>query len=386
MSGPLILTVQDCFDYAIAYEQGHSISADRAILATVLHSAYMELGQEFDWTFLWKQGRIFLKAPITTGTASYVHTGGASERLVTFSASVLTDEMANWSVRIGGVPCRIEGILSSTRCTLEPTLNPGRDIPAGSPYRLYPAYYVLPNDFKRLAQPRADSSGWGLIERRYDEILALERDDDITGTPVCYCIRGIEDLYGSMGLWVYPASDSDGTLDFIYERRPREIRYTGYRAQEKAGTVSVSGQVVTGTGTAFEPDMVGSIIRISGSASTPTGWRGNNPYVVQRSIVSVTSATQLVLDSPVSNSLTGAGYTISDPVDIDPTLHQALLDCMVKRLAIMQEWKDAPLMLAMYQASVNTAKCANSSGGRRVMGAHSLGVVKKLYRYTGDTG
>lgn len=386
MSTPLILTACDAIEYATRWLEGHGTSASQDSYRWAMHNAYMELGQEFDWSFLHTQGRVFLHAAQTTGTCTFDFTGGTYERLLTLAGAGAT--FPTWAedatVRIDDVPCRIEEVKTTTTATLDAVLNPGRDVAAGSSYRMYPHYYALPNDFASLVIPRAEYFGWNLTERSFDEIMQLDRDYDESGTPLWYCIRGIEDLYGQTGLFVHPSSDGEKTLDFIYQKRSREVRYTGWNPEDYVGTATiVSGSdTAIGVGTSFASAMIGSIIRFgSSSTAKPTGLRGGQPYVEQRSILGVTNSTTLVLDANVSNSLSGVKYTISDPIDIDPMLHNAFLHCMAKHIAFDRGIKDAPLAEMQYQQTLRKAK---GSDCRSVQPQHA-GYGSSVYRRLADT-
>ena len=388
MSAPLILTACDAIEYATRWLEARrrGVSANQDSYRWAMHNAYMELGQEFDWSFLHVQGRVFLHEAQTAGTCTFDFTGGAYERLLTLAGTGAT--FPTWAedatIRIDDVPCRIEEVKTTTTATLDAMLNPGRDVAAGSSYRMYPHYYALPNDFVKLDTPRAESFGWNMTERSYDEIMQLDRDYDESGTPIWYCIRGIEDLYGQMGLFIQPSSDDEKTLDFIYERRSREVRYTGWNPDDYAGTVTIvdGSDQATGVGTSFSAPMVGSIIRFGNSTTAkPTGLRGSQPYVEQRSIVGVTNTTKLVLDANVSNSLAGVKYTISDPIDIEPSLHNVFLHCMAKHLAFDRGIEEYPIAEAQDQQTLRKAKGADN----RSTQPHYAGYGVRAFRRLADT-
>lgn len=384
MSTPRILTAYDCIDFAMRVMEGQGVSANQQSMRWALHNAYMELGQEFAWSFLHKHGRIFLHAAQDDGTATYDHTGGAYERLLTLSGATFPSWAEDASVRIDGVTCRIEDTKSTTTATLDATMNPGRDVAAGSSYRIYPSYYALPNDFKRLATPRAESVGWELTEMSYDDIMALDRDNDETGTPVYYCIRGVEDLYGQMGLFIHPDSDDEKTLDFIYERMPREIRYTGWEAADYAGTISVTAASpnVTGAGsTGWSSLMQGAIMRIGTSASNaPTGLRGTAAWVEERAIATVSTTSLILLDNDIETSRSGVKCRITDPIDIDPSLHQAMLWGVARHLAIERNYDGVARIEAQYAKAVSDARRANN----RTVGRQWAGVGGTGFRRLAD--
>jgi len=393
-NNPRKLTAQDAIEYGNKFLEGHSVSASQESLRWAIHNAYQELGQSFDWSFLHKQGRIAMVTAQTAGTATYDHTGGANERQVTLAGTGATFSASNegYSIRLDDVPCLIESIKSTTVATLDSTLNPGRDVAAGSSYRLYPRCYNLPNDFQCMVTPWTESIGWDLTEVSYDELLRLDRHYDESGTPQWFCIRAVEDLLGQMGLYIHPSSDDDLTLDFIYRKRAREVRYTGHQPADYQGTIAVtSGSAnVTGTSTAFSTLMVGSVFRIASSTRRPTGLRGDTPYMEQRSIVAVTDATHLTLDDEVETTRTGVSYTVADPIDIDPSLHLLFLTCTCKHLAYDRQFKDVPVIEKRYQEALQLAKYAdNRSEQRSVAGFGHAPGQRRLHDvspYLGEVG
>lgn len=391
MSGTRLLTAQDAFEYAEGVVSGHGTSFDQTAYRWAIHNAYTELGSKVGWSFLNKQFRIFINAAKDDGTVTYDHTGGAYERLVTLSGTGATfpDWAEDATIRLDGLPCRIEEVKSSTTATLDANMNPGADVAAGSSYRIYRSYYALPNDFRRLVSLRAETVGWQLSERTYDEIMALDRDYNETGTPTYFCIRGVEDLYGQMGLFLHPDSDSDASLDGIYERIPREIRYFGFNQNvDYAGTISATAgsATITGSGTAFSTLMIGSILRISSSAVKPGGLQSANPFVEQHSIVGVGGPTSLTLDTEVSTNRSAVKYVIVDPIDIDASLHRAYLACVVKQLALDRGWKDSEMLVALYEDAVDQAKSANHSTERKWAGyrTQTLRRLVDVSPYIGD--
>ena len=63
----------------------------------------------------------------------------------------------------------------------------------------------------------------------------------------------------------------------------------------------------------------------TGDTTVPTGLGGLNPYVEQRIIKTFTNATTIVLDANAANTISGSAFEVSSPVDIRPTMMEALL-------------------------------------------------------------
>ena len=92
-------------------------------------------------------------------------------------------------------------------------------------------------------------------------------------------------------------------------------------------STSAGSTTVTGTGTSWSAGLhQGAILRVSSSSQRlPTSLVGVrqdnllNPYVAQRTIVKVNSATSITVDASIDTTYTGVMYTISDPIDLETT-------------------------------------------------------------------
>ena len=364
MGAPKILTAYDCIEFAMRVMEGQGISANQQTMRWAVQNAYSHIGEEFHWAFLQKHGRVFLHATRSEGTAAYNH----DTRLVTLTGATFPSWAESANIVLDGIVCQIEQVITETTATLDAMLNPGRSIAAGASYRIYPGYYALPSDFKRMASPNVESDDCILSEVGYEELMLMERQHGESGMPMYYCVRGVEDLYGQMGLFIYPASDSERTLDFIYERTPRELQRTGWDAGDFAGSISTTAgsDTISGTGTSWHPSMEGAIIRIGESdTAPPTSRLGGVPWVEERSILKVESPTSIIVDAPVARGLSGVKYRVTDPIDIDVTLHLPMLWCVARYLAIERNYAGIQAIEMAYVNAITFARRANAKTNDR---------------------
>ena len=84
---------------------------------------------------------------------------------------------------------------------------------------------------------------------------------------------------------------------------------------------------VAGSSTQFAPQMLGSILRVSGDAAYhPEGLAGMHPYKSEAFITGVSNATTMTAHSPeLATGYSGSKYLITDILDISPTMYTALL-------------------------------------------------------------
>jgi hypothetical protein len=125
---------------------------------------------------------------------------------------------------------------------------------------------------------------------------------------------------GELMMAVWPSFTVRKELSMFYERYPQPLET--HRAG--AGTVSITGTTVTATGFSFVDDHVGSAITIAtGNEADIRKSRSSASLVqAQRVIVQRNSATEVVLDAPLSTNLSetfsNRTFYISDIVDVMP--------------------------------------------------------------------
>lgn len=379
MSQPLLLTYYDVVKSAMDFLAGNSTSAGQEDIRRSIHAAYREIGQTCKWSFLHKQGRIHLNALYSTGTVAYTH----STRALDLTTGTWPTWAADAVVRVGGeyVVNHVSSRESDSQLILDATLNPGADVAAGTSYTIYQQWYALPWDFYKLIAPWGENA-WRMGQQLpWDDMLSLDRYRDESGDMRYFCVREVPDLMGTMGLYMHPPADAADTIDFIYQRHPRQLRYTGHDTAETQGTITVTAAsaAVVGSGTAFASKMVGAALRVGTDATyTPTGLDGVHPFDDERIVKSVTDTTHLTLDTTITTSRSGVKYCISDPVDVDSVLYDAFRRCVEKHLAIGRNLKNKGEVMASYRDALNLARGADQRvNQRRVMG-YGMGYV---YRF-----
>jgi hypothetical protein len=374
MSAPLIHTYADVLDRLRYFATGQGVGADQTLMRMCVEESYREITQARHWSCLEANARIQLRAPQTTGTVVFDLTGHASgnDRVLTLTDATWPEAwVKDASIRLGSpeIVCDVEDYLTSTTITLDATMSPIADV-SSTTYSLYPRWYALPNDFLSMDLPM-DEESWILGEESTKaEIERLQRYNSATGNIQQYAVAQVPDLYGTMGLFIYPASDESETLDIPYRRRPRAMVYSGLDGTiDCAGTVTLtSGSAsVTGSSTAFESGMAGAILRVATGTVRPTGTAGQVRYAEQYSIKSVESATALTLTSDATTSRSDKAYSISDPVDVDAAVYDALMACCEKNLARMMRAKNMRDVEMAFEKALRVAKAADHRGHQPVI-------------------
>jgi hypothetical protein len=367
-SVPALLTYADAIELLVEFSQGQDSEASKPLVRRCVQAAYEELATVFRWSFLERQGRVILNARQTGTGAVYDHTGSTYERELTLTGA--GDTLPSWAkdgaIRLGSsdVVCDIQSVKDSTTATLNAQTNPGQDV-ASSSYVLYQRWVQLPDDFLAFTGPMAESS-WQLGHPvTLTEMLALDRYNSAAGDLRYYHVAEVPDLYGQKALYFFPQPISTQTLDFVYTRQPRPLRYTGIDSACHQGTISVTAgsATVSGSGTAFDSGMIGSVLRIGTDATNPPNGRfGEYPWAEERAIHAVASATSLTLDVGVETTRSGVKCRISDPIDVGRIAHNAFLRLAEKHLAMAKNYKQAArIETAAYQALMQAKGADNNT-------------------------
>lgn len=290
--------------------------AKRAVLR-----AYRDLQTMHQWSYLERRGQLTTVASQETGTVVYDHTGGSSERLVTLTGATFPTDAQYYSLLIGTRVYQIQQYLSSTTIQLREDTNPGADV-AATAYTLFRSKFPAPVGLRRVSELVDMNTGtWlsGITNAAMIDYLATSYTPQYE---VCFTVRNTGATIGGLDFELAPPPSVERTYDYAYEASCRPL----LTEKEYAGSVTVNSgaTTVTGTGTAFAAKHVGSIIRFSdGSVNHPTppegSIEGDNPYLAQRTIMSVASSTSLTIDSSLSaaTTYTGVKYVISDPLDVE---------------------------------------------------------------------
>lgn len=335
-SGTEVFTFKDAVDQLLDLHEldvRNGLNERRARLC--LLQAYRDIPSRCAWSYYYRQRLIQTVTQQTSSTITYDHTGGAHERLLTIASGTWPDWAAYGRVIIDEVHYEVEDRKTSTTLTLTETSNPGEDVAAGTSYVLYRSAYPLPSNFRSLV------SIWDVDEQRQLCVIdpgqyhKVQSFYDTPSTPYDVMIRATGEYYGGLSLHFSPPPDTAKTYDLLYMARPRPLNIDEY----STGTVAITSgdATVTGTGTAFPTNCVGSVIRFSSTSAPPTsalggikegGGGADNPFVMQGVIKTRTSATELELEENATVTISsGSAYVISDPLDIE---YGAMLTAVMK--------------------------------------------------------
>lgn len=354
MSQPQVWTYSDALEYLSDFTQARSQSASQGVLRQCIQAAYREILSARDWVSMLATGHIELQATLATGTLTY----DASTRTCVLSGTTVPDWAIDATVRIADANYEIESVVDATSFTLRSGACPQADITTGVEYSLFRPWYELPDDFASLWLP-SDNQALFIGEPVSMEQMFLEqRRRFTTGTPRRYAIGPAPNQLGRLAMYVWPLSDAHIVYPFLYKRRMRDLKVSGHDAWTFAGTVSVAegGTSVVGTSTTFDDRMEGAVIRFSANTTLPTSIEGANPYAEQRSVLSVEDATHLTLAEPAEATYSGVKYLVSDPLDMNVALLDALLRGAESNFARTRALDNAGVIFRAYREAIDRAR------------------------------
>lgn len=358
-----LATFQDAVEHALdAFGLNRGAKTERNARRAVLE-AYRDLPSRNPlWTIWRRQLQIVTVASYSTGTITYDHSGGASERLLTLASGTLPTWAAFGSIKINEDHFQLSARLSATTAQLSTNSNPGEDVAAGTSYTLYRDTYPLPVDFQS-AEQFMDAGQFRDLEMVSPGVaMECTRHWSAPGDPLKYAFISPPEYYGGLAVVFSPPPSAARVFEAAYSGRPRPLRVEDY----STGTVTVASgtTALSGSGTTFLAKHAGAVIRFGDATYKPTslsgGLDGDHPYVEQRTIDTFTDGTNLVLDAAVSQAFTAVKYTISDPIDLEAgAMLNAFWRGVEYFMAVLENTKDVAEREARYERALKQAMAAD---------------------------
>lgn len=348
-----LLTYADMIDHLVDFTGANPSPQKERQAKRSIKQAYDNLCNEFAWPYYYASGRICTVAPYDTGTITYDVTGGSVERQVTLTDGVWPTWSAYGTIIIDAIMYRVAERVTDTILQLDINEAPHEDITDATGYTLMRDVYTLPSDFVTLDELYTPES-WQKISYVHPRQWLVSHRYNVTSaaSPSMFTVIGSPDFMGSMSVAFYPYPDSAQVVDFIYHRRGRPLRVE--RVLGVATAALGNNYLNHVSGSLFDADMIGSVIRVSASddAKYPSGRAGNNPYAEERVIMDVSeSGDQATVDQQFLEAHSNAKFTISDPIDIEPGIMTgALLRRAELEMAILARMEDRPLVSEFYDA------------------------------------
>lgn len=333
-------TYRDAVDHLMDVFQLDDVDLLGRRARRAVDTVYRDMPYRATWSYYRRNLNFSTTAPQTAGTIAY----DASTRIVTLSGETWPSVAAECRIQIGnltGPYHEIERRVSSTEILLAASTAPAASVVAGTSYRLFRSTYQLPYRFREVFQlwdtkqniPVQFSTAWS----QFAESMFVWNTPQ---TPFRAIITNGSDL-GWMAISLSPPPDSANTyvLDCSIEPRPLRIVSHADSATVDAG----SDPLLVTVDRTLPENIVGSVIRLSGTAAGVTSRYGDNPPLYERVVTSRESSTTLKVHAPLP-SLTDVGCVISDPIDIEPgamlTAFQRGIELEYAKIAVLKDIGD----------------------------------------------
>jgi len=322
MATDLLTTYQDLVDHIIdVFGESRDGGRIERLARRAALEAYRDLTNAAQWKYLYDRRVFASTAAYRTGTAAYTE----STRTATITGGTLPSDLAGYYVTFGtstynDTAFPIDKRLSDTTFSIVASQTPGADIPALTPYTVFKQAFTLPEDFREIGRliDLVNQYEMRNVDVDLNDLIATFVYDS-PDTAWQFTIRGDPANPGRMAIILVPAPSTVRTYQYSYFRVAHPLRNES--VADGTVTIASGSTAVSGTGTAFDSSMAGSVFRIGTTTAIPVGLAGSSlansgPFVEQHIIESVTDATNLVLQTPASSSYTSVLYSISDLVDI----------------------------------------------------------------------
>jgi hypothetical protein len=325
-------TFQDLMVYLQSTTRSGVAAGDKIDYKQAGIDALEELIQYHHWSYYRPVHRIELDAAYSTGTVTYVD----STKVLT-TTGTWPSWAAKGRVKINNEVHIVKSRTSDTDIVLDDTICPNADISTATTYVIYRSKYPLPDDLRHIESVLVEDGAWATSQVDMSAIFERERWAANAGQPWAWAICPDPDTDDTYCLWIEPYPDTQEPIGFIYRRAPRAMKWTGTEPLSQwSGFAATAADTTLTIGSGLDSSMVGSIVRIGSSSlssQNPTPTSGDNPYVEEHKILTV-SGNDITIDSPgLANAFTDSRVVITDPCDITRTMRLALQELAVYNIA-----------------------------------------------------
>lgn len=313
-----VITFRDLVQRLRLRRNLNSSESEEARLRIAIDDAYRELPNKHRWKFYLRQVYLTTDAAVELGSGVYDHTGGAYERQLTIASGVWPANAIDGQVYFDNVSYDIERRVSDTVVVLSSEVNPGRDM-TFTTTQWNRNRYRLATNVREIREVWQEGSLFRLLYAPSLSMNRIQQAYRTAGNPIQYAMQPSRDETGMMDFVLIPAPTEQRTYKVMVTAAPLP-----FRTYEVAGAdgVLVSGSnQFTSASASFDDRMIGTLIRISPTASLPKGLHyldsQRKEYVFQSIVRRVVNATTLELTQAPTFSASARGYSISDIADLD---------------------------------------------------------------------
>lgn len=309
-------TAQDIVAYLLATTGGGAQDGEHAAVRQAVIHGVREVMQCKNWLWHTVTGSFTTIQIQTTGSI----TAGSTVITVADATGFVPGRVVSVSAHYFPTPIRIASV-NGNAVTVDVAANQ-----TASGITVMPqTYYDLPGDLKDIDTLVTNTVGTLHTYISPQEWQRLEINTRGAGEPYYYTLMRSD---SNPDVWQvrFVGVPVNGTVvHYTYRVRPKPIKYMGYERITRQGTVQMTGSAVTGTGTAFPLDCAGAVIRFGSGGMEAEAQGATIPYLLERDITAVASATALTVDNAAPNLPANTKYAITDLINASPTMYTAVL-------------------------------------------------------------
>lgn len=260
----MIYTAQDVVDFLLTSTGGGAQDGEHRAVRQAVINAHREVTQARNWLWHTKTGVLTTQRASTDATA---FTANNPTITVQSTSQMAPGRLLDISPTYFTTSPRIVTVNSATSVTLDTA--PKATLVGTTPV-LIQTYYDLPENLRDIDVLVTNTVGTLHCYITPQEWQRLEVNTRGAGEPYYYTIMRSDINPDRWQIRFVGVPTNATPVYFTYRYQPGEVKYMGYEPVCRQGTVAPNNatpQVVTGTGTNFQTDMVGSLLRV-GTVST----------------------------------------------------------------------------------------------------------------------
>lgn len=306
-------TAQDIVYYLISAAGGGAQDGEHTLIRQAVVHGVRDVMQCRNWLWHTSTGSFTTQQISTTASVTL----GSNSIVVADPDGFVAGRMVDISAEFFPRPARIAAVAGNV-VTLDVAASK-----TGTGITVLPqTYYDLPLDLRDIDSLVTNTVGTLHCYITPQEWQRLEVNTRGAGEPYYYTVMR-SDLRPDRYQVRFVGVPTNATVvHYTYRRIPNPIKYMGYERLCRQGTVSLSlvgtanVPTVTGVGTAFPQDCVGSYIRFGAAGMEADPFGSTMPFVMERRVEKWESPTTLLVsDATVFNRSGPNGQTLTDEYD-----------------------------------------------------------------------
>jgi hypothetical protein len=322
----VIHTAQDVVDYLLSATGGGAQDGEhRALRQAVIHGV-REVLHARDWLWHTKVGTFTIQQTQTTGSL----TAGQATITVANAAGIYPGRILDLPPQFFTTSPRVVSVAGNVVTVDKNALASGTGITV-----LVQTYYDLPPDLRDLDALVTDTVGTLHTYITPQEWQRLEVNTRGAGEPFYYTVMRSDINPDRYQIRFVGVPTNSVIVHYTYRYQPKMVKYMGYEPICRQGTVLVANatfqnqnsSLVVGSGTAFQADMLGAMIRLGTSTADAEPIGALQPFSAEAKIVDLINLPNQLMTLPrlPVHAAFGVKYAISDIIDCSPQMYTAVL-------------------------------------------------------------